>query len=286
MADSAVNRTDLDEKIEVNQNSLILKTAEVAAKARFSAVSVVTSLLENGKSAKDIMNVGFFLNESQLREDKATGDGTIEWVYESGKDTEIQAITGVATVADIFKLVYVTDNQTLTTVKPANGTPVGYVKRFRSAGIADMHIFSEAEAVIMGYSGNESMKTAAHITAFVLEGTSKITLSEWIADSTHVITDMYAVKMEKDAGSIAGSQNISLEHDPGTGFVAIATSQVLIAFGDAQGARILLTAAMGANVISRGEKVRLVLDASGTGFTAAQLDKWDVKIHQRYQPGG
>lgn len=53
-------------------------------------------------------------------------------------------VTGVASITDTLAPVYLTDGQTLTLTKGSN-VAVGYVRKFISAAVADVRLYSAAE---------------------------------------------------------------------------------------------------------------------------------------------
>jgi hypothetical protein len=64
------------------------------------------------------------------------------------------AVTGLAgTVADNFRVVYATDDNTFTLVRPAVGHPVGIVTRFISATNCDVYFLSFGELCVLGMAG-------------------------------------------------------------------------------------------------------------------------------------
>lgn len=286
MADSTTTRNDFVEEIITNVNTAVVKTSEVVAKKRWAAISVADGKTENADDAANLMNVGYFIGEVQQRENKETGDGTIEWTIGSDVSLESEPVTGVTAATDIFQPVFPTDNSTLSITQPALGTPNGYVKRFRSSAVADIHVFKESDCVLWGYmGGNTRVIYLGTIFSALLEGTSKITYSDTLIENRCSVVNVYANKVRNDATTAAGAQNISLEKVVSGTPSAIATSQVALAHDDAQGAQKTLTAAIASNTLSRGDKLRLVLDASGTGFTAAKNDVYEVFAVIKNLPG-
>lgn len=77
----------------------------------------------------------------------ATGDASaLTFVVVTNEEMEIENVdvTGVTGVTDHEQPVYASDSKTLT-LTSTNNTLVGYVKRFRSTGKADVRLYSHSE---------------------------------------------------------------------------------------------------------------------------------------------
>lgn len=78
----------------------------------------------------------------------ATGDSSgLTYVTVTYEPIEMENcdVTGVTGVTDHEQPVYATDSKTLTLSSSGNANLVGYVKKFRATGKADVHFFSHAD---------------------------------------------------------------------------------------------------------------------------------------------
>lgn len=63
-------------------------------------------------------------------------------------------VTGLAgTNADVFRLVYATDDGTFDLTRPTLGHPVGIITAFRTSALADVYFFSFGELCVLGMAG-------------------------------------------------------------------------------------------------------------------------------------
>jgi len=90
---------------------------------------------------------------------RATGNTALVPITEGevdlgGRVMKNIAVTGLGgTIADNFRVVYATDDNTFTLVRPTPGHPVGIVTRFISGTNCDVYFLSFGELCVLGMSG-------------------------------------------------------------------------------------------------------------------------------------
>lgn len=264
------------ERIDVDSDKAILKSLEAAGKRRFAAFNLSTMELENADDVAGLLNVGEFIaDESGRTDDNFVGDGSKKYVIHTNRERVDQAIGGVSALTDRFKLVYPTDNSTLTITKPAAGNPIGFTKLFKSSGVADMHLFSLEAAFMMQLMGaGAERENLGQVSSIALEGTSAIDLMTFSLPYKGKITAFYATLVHKDAGVVAGSQALNLD----IGGTPLTGGVLTLAFGDAQGARVDSTAITALNTFTKDQAIKLQLAGGGTGFTAAQDSIYQIFV--------
>lgn len=81
---------------------------------------------------------------------KVVGDTSLTPIPEvevdcSGLTLEAVDVTGVASIADVHKLVHMTDNQTMTLTAGANMKAIGVITRWYTGTKCDVKLFTDAE---------------------------------------------------------------------------------------------------------------------------------------------
>ena len=293
MADLTTIRSDLAANIKKNQTTLPLKDGVTIGKNRFGAVDLSDGRFTNANDAAGILNNGILIREIAFRDENTTGDaaGSVKWT----NDTELvlvnETVAGVSSASDIFKMVYAIDNSTLTIVKPVNGNPIGYVKRFVAATKADVALFNESEHVVLSSSGgSERNEAVATLPSVALEATTSLTLAQKELKGSGNITDFFATVVFKDAGVVAGDIDLILKLDStarGGGVVTVNGALLNLTSSDAQGAIVSSTAITGNNSYANGDILILERDSgSATGFTAAQNSFFEVGVSVENVVGG
>lgn len=283
MADSTTNRTDVEESIDVNRSKVLLKNSEVIAVNRYSGIDNSTGVAENADDQDDLLNYGIFSSETTGDQSNTTGDGSIEWTIRGGFVDKNVSVVGVSGRSDLNKLVYATDNQTLTLTRPASGTPIGIVHDHISGTTCDVYLFSRPEAVLMGYMGlDRKTLHLATVNSTALEGTSAIEIATDIPLHGHgKITDFYVVVNTKDSAAADGDQTFTLD----IGASAVTGASISLDKDDAQGAIVSSTAITAANEFHNGDTVSLKMSSGGTGFSAGAMSLFSFYIEVDYLPG-
>lgn len=262
------------EQVDVNSKVSILKTSEVAYKKRFTSIDITTAKIENAKNTAGFVPAGYFVAESGgLDVDNKTGDGAIKWVSHGGKILKRITLIAVTAVTQEGAFFWCSDNQTPTITAVEGVIPHGYVHRFVSSGVVDLYFFSPAEVNIMQAMGGPFRTFQTRIESLMLEGTSKITLAKWKCNFKGKVISARAVTVF-DSTCAAGDQDLSLEIDA----VAVTGGVITVVQSNTQGLVVAGTAITATNDIDHGSELSLVLDASGTGFTASELMRWDIQV--------
>ena len=185
-------------------------------------------------------------------------------------------VTGVASRADIGKVVYLTDNNTLTLTRPTLGTPVGYVTEWSSSTTCDVFIFGTAAqaAVDLGGQGIQVL----HLGHFMFGATADADLLTSYPAPYHAsIEAFYYVTSTVFVGS-GGTTLLNLEigtTDVTGGVITCSTS-----VSGTLGTVISSTAITAANVVHAGDLISVEMSSSGGTRTSGAFDLY-VKLAPR-----
>lgn len=198
---------------------------------------------------------------------RTTGDTAASPIVNAEVDLQSRifsnvAVTGLAgTVADVGKVVYMTDDATFTLTRPTLGHPMGVISRWRSSTNADVYCFGFDTLCAIGLGG------AGRDTIFLgtINGVESVGnhVTGLIAPYHGRIVDIYGIVFEPitDADATAtinaeiGGTNVT------GGVITWATADVL---GDKKAG----TAITAANTFHQGDAIDLEVTA-GTAGTAA-----------------
>lgn len=237
-----------------------------------------TGRYTNAGSIAGLMNLGILVKERLLRDAQNTGDtaGTVQWT----SDTELvmlsEAVVGVTAATDFGSPVFASDNNILTLTRPDNGNPVGHVKKFISAAIADVEIWSEVVQLLYAFFGTDvAEQKIALLTSQSLGGTGALTMGRYVLSGRGQITGFFADVVFDDTGVVAGDQDLILTIDAthrGGADVVItgANVNILDTTDYANGDRKSSTAITALNTYSNNDVLLLKLLAGGTLLTTAQ----------------
>ena len=262
------------EQVDINSKVSILKTSEVAYKKRFASIDITTAKVENAANTVGMVPAGYFAAESTgLDVDNKTGDGSIKWVTHGGKILKSVSLAAVTAVTQEGAFFWCSDNQT-PTITPVEGViPHGYVHRFISSGTVDLYFFSPNEVKQMQAFGGPFRTFTTRVDSVQMAGTAKLTLTKWKCNFKGKVISSRAVCTFDDSGA-AGAQTLSLEIDG----VAVTGGAITVDKDDTQGEVLSGTAITAANDIDHASELSLVMNASGTGYTASQPMYYDVQV--------
>ena len=198
---------------------------------------------------------------------RKTGDTAASPIVEAeidlaGRVMKNIAVTGLGgTVADNFRVVYMTDDATFTLTRPTLGHPVGIVTKWISATNADVYFFGFGELCAIGFAGAGRQSVLIGIVNGVESAGNHAT--GWVAPYHGRILSTYGIVFEPitDADATAtfnleiGGTNVT------GGVITWATADVL---GDNKAG----TAVTAANVFHEGDLIDVEC-AAGTAGTAA-----------------
>ena len=80
-----------------------------------------------------------------IAQSKVVGDGTLTVQVLTSPGLEQVAVTGLSSIADVGKKVYLANDNDLTNSAPASGGIVGWVKAYRTSTKFDVEFYSPAE---------------------------------------------------------------------------------------------------------------------------------------------
>lgn len=273
---NATTAASNEERVDFQVLKAVLKSSEVVAPKRF-AVLDANGQLKNPSGTATEKAAGYFVSDEGglqgVNTTYRTGDGSIKWITHSGKSLVGLSISG-STAASEGQLVWATDNSTLTLTPQAGVSPHGYVHEWRSATDLDVYFFTQAQVAAMSAGTGSGIRIIhQRVDAIALEGTSKITVGKHLMESDFQVLSVRAICSAAGA-SAAGDQDLSLEID-GT---AVTGGVVNVTNSNTAGQTIAGSAITAANTGSAGEELSVVVDASGTGFSAGHKAAYDVQI--------
>ena len=182
-------------------------------------------------------------------------------------------VTGVASRGDIGKVVYLTDDNTLSLTRPTLGTPVGYVTEWSSSTTCDVFIFGTAAqaAVDLGGQGAQVLHLGHYYAANV---TDADVVTSYPLPFHCSLESFYAVCTKSIAG---GGGTTDLNCEIGTTNVT-GTLQITTAAGSTKGT-VISQALSGSNVGHSGDL--LSVEATNTSsLTGGEFDLY-VKLVAR-----
>ncbi len=218
------------------------------------------------------------------------GDTSASPVPEAIVDVESKlindiAVSGASSIADVGSAVYLSsDNWSadLTLTPTTNLPPIGFITKSNSATSFEVYLYSAAEALALAKQPSY-LKATLHTT--VLEGSASANIAQIKPPHAGVITAIYSRPTGFDAGYAAGDQSCSLMVDTGAvsgGVIRLIESQCdAIGDLDAFTTATAVTNTSGNAEFSAGSLIRVILAASGTGFTAA-VDTVSFEIYIEY----
>lgn len=279
MADSteALQTSSREYSDSGNVSKHVVKTNEDVYQGTFAAVSLTTGLVENADDVNDLVNGAIFKDDSIDGRplDNKTGDGSVTWTLSWGKRIPSYPVTGASAVTDFGKLVYATDNQTLTLTRPSAGSPVGRVVRYISGTNCEIQMFTLMEALnFNNLPSNKQYLCLGTVESVALEGTSAL---ELITDLPMLtpgkIVDFFAI-VKFDSTSAAGAQTFTLD----IGSTAVTGASISLDKDDGQGSIVSSTAITANNTFARGDTISLLMSGSGTGWTASERSMFEFWI--------
>lgn len=196
-----------------------------------------------------------------------TGDTSASPIPEAsinveGKIVKNMSITDDAgTIADNFRKVYLTDDQTFTLTRPSEPTmPVGFTTKFVAVDKFDVYFFSLPELALMALCGGDSFTW--FLGVIEPSGASGNALTGVVAPCAGRILSVHTICIEAIADADA-AYTLNLEIDA----VDVTGGVVTIATADLLGAKQSGTAVTANNRMARGSLVDVEL-VQGTAGTA------------------
>lgn len=131
----------------------IIKSGEQLVIDGACSIDTSTGYVQNAAAGSGIVPIGHCFGASDRDNSVVglTGDGTKKAIIKSGKTFNDVSVIGTSGIDDVGALVYATDNQTYTVTKPTNGLPIGWVKKWKSATICDVQMFTTSECILSQY---------------------------------------------------------------------------------------------------------------------------------------
>lgn len=272
-----------------NRMEATIKSAEVLVVGGLSSVVYGTGKVENGDDTAALIPTGYVLgstvgdNSTAGLTGNATGDQKV--MTSAARMLKDVTVTGVATIADLFKLVYATDNQTLTLTAPTVGLPIGYVKEHVSTTTCHVQLFTLSESLMWGFIPRKETIYLGALMSQAMQGTEAADLLKYTCRKHMTIDTLHAYPNGFDNAAVAGSHTLNLE----IGATNTTGGVLTLAFGscDAEGdlgTKISATAITALNEASMGDVLTLET-AGGTGFTADAVAGFNVYMDVTYLPG-
>lgn len=214
-----------------------------------------------------------FAKESVL--DDATAPQETAYIHAQGRVVEGLAVTGLAGAkADVYKLVYATDDTTFTLTRTTPNLPCGVVIAFRTSSVADVYFFSFAELAILSLSGGQSQ--VWHIVSSTYEFAASSDLIKGLEAPCHGrIISVYAIcsAAPQDA-DVAATAVLEIGGTDVTGGV------VTFAAADTVGLKLAGTAVTAENVFHEGD----LIDVETTVGTAGTLGDGMFSLYVDFEP--
>lgn len=150
MADptALVNRS-VENEISANRLQGLIKTSEDLKLGALAGMLYGAGTVEFGDDVADVIPVGLVHGQPLGDNSKLLGDGTNEVVTKAGDVLKEVSVVGVTAITDTFKPVWATDGDTLTSTAPANGTPLGFIKKWHTGTSCDVQLFSNEVSVLL-----------------------------------------------------------------------------------------------------------------------------------------
>lgn len=181
---------------------------------------------------------------------------------------EKAAVSGVNNKNLVTSLVYLTDDNTLTTTRPAVGCPLGMVIDYSgTSGTCDVWIFSVETiiAIVMGGCAKQNELLGSFLCADMTNATQ----STWTAPHMGYITKFYASVKKAPAGT-SGTTTITLKIGS-TAVGPTTPASLVVLTGDAK-ADLKASAAITANNVFHEGDVISVVSGTNTTMTAGSFD--------------
>lgn len=188
----------------------------------------------------------------------------------SGEIWEQATVTGVASIADIGKVVYASNDNDLTLTRPARGEAVGIVTRWHTSTTCDVLVFGASERLAQQGAGLTELICLGLVDA-ANSGAAGDDFTGIKMPFRGKILSTYAMMVVAAVG-VGGTQDYNLEIDAVNvtgGVITVDTAT------SAKGSREDGTAITGANVFSEGALLD-VEHTTGTDLTAGQFNLFIV----------
>jgi hypothetical protein len=223
------------------------------------------------------MNDANFLQPVGLQLTRETGNtaaanGPVEGsVHTDGAVYMGIAVAGVASVADLMRPVYMTDDETFTLVRPAQGIPIGVVARHNAGTNCDVATFSFVEFMMNALHGQGQYSWCLGTVNAAMAAAGNVKTGIVCPHHGFIVEVWGEVIQALGAG---GNLTYNLE----LGGVDLAGGTVNFVAADAIGAKKAGAAVAGANEMHEGDLLDIevaVAGASGAGL---------VELWARVQP--
>ena len=135
------------QKISPTTNVYMIKNAHTLIIGKFATINSSTGRVENGGTGSAQYPVGMVKAAADGVNLLGNSAGTISGVAESGFCLKY-AVTGASAATDVGSLVYIYDEQTLTTSQPSGSLPCGIIVQHVSSSTCIVYLFTVPEVFI------------------------------------------------------------------------------------------------------------------------------------------
>lgn len=303
---AATTSTSLDFKDMVSALHFKITSATTVYSGRHAAVDISTGLLQNMADTANYVPAGVVVSgengEATLLGTALATEGDVGANVRGDIIVKDMAVTGVAAVTDIGKLVYATDNETYTLTRPADdAVPIGiivYKKRASTDAVADVYVFDFVTAALVSLTRTKTCQPLGFLEAGgLIDATDDIALLDLQLFGHGKITKIYAVSQGYDTDWATGSV-ITNAKIGGTTIKTAAAAAVTLTLTEAsidaaadRGTTIDLATAIGAaNEFHDGDNFTLnIVNAGSTAFTrtggTADNGGWNIYAEIEWLPG-
>lgn len=118
----------------------VVKSGSTVYQGSHVGIEASSGYLIPWSSATGVTN--FYIGVAQT---KVVGDGTLTVQVITCISLKNVAVTGLSTIADVGKKVYLSNDNDLTNSAPASGAIAGWIKAFRTSTQFDVDMYSPAE---------------------------------------------------------------------------------------------------------------------------------------------
>lgn len=289
MADATSNQNlSYDAKLANDQCEGEIASSEQVVINGFVSMLYGTGHIDNADDADGHIPFGVAVKQAvgDNSSDGLTGDGSNKVITEAGKTITRVSVTGASSDADNGKLVYATDNQTLTLTKPTTGLPFGFVKRWITSTYCEVRMFTLGEAIMWGFVPRKETVFLGVVSSMALGGTAAADLLKYTLRKHSKITDFYAYPVSVDDAITAGDQTLNLEIGTTnlTGGELNLTEAECDALDDL-GTKTSASSITANNEGHEGDVVTVELQSGGTAFTDDKLGAFGLYMDLTILPG-
>jgi hypothetical protein len=177
-------------------------------------------------------------------------------------------VTGVASRGDIGKVVYLTDNNTLTLTRPTLGTPVGYVNEWSSSTTCDVMMLGTAAQAAVDIGGQGTQDVC--LGTFSFKDTSDGDLLTSYLMPYHASIESFWISVGE--GFVGSSGACTLNLEIGTTNVTGGVVTVATATCGTVGTVLTATAITAENIVHAGDALSVEGSSSATTRTSGTFN--------------